>query len=382
MMAKRSRSSRRAHDTPTHLPDLAVAPDKTRFSVKPADGGSRPVLSGALATMLLIACGVVAVEGLHVISSMLGPILLAVILVITVFPVSTWLRAHNVPGWLATAVTILSLLLVLSVIAGSLAYALAQVVNTMPDYYPEFQQLYNQSLELLSRFGIQTDEIVTALRRIDPQSIFGYAQTFVGQISGFGSLMTVLLITMLFLTLDGADMPRRLGELSKTKPDLVAALQSFAFRLRRYWVVSTIFGLICAVLDTLALTFLSVPMAITFGVLAFVTNYIPNIGFVIGLVPAALMALLDQSPMTAVWVVVAYCAINVVIQTIIQPRFTGDAVGLSATTTFVSLLFWAWVLGALGALMAVPLTLFVKAVFIDRDPKARWLNTFISNTGT
>ena len=233
----------------------------------------------------------------------------------------------------------------------------------------------------MSKAGISTQQITTALHRIDPQSIFGYAQALLASLQGFGSLVTVLLITMLFLALDAADMPRRLEEMRKTKPDHVAALESFAFRVRRYWVVSSAFGLVCAILDVVALLWLGVPMALTFGVLAFVTNYIPNIGFVIGLVPPALMALLDEGPSRSVWVVVVYCVINFVIQTLIQPRFTGDAVGLTATVTFLSLLFWAWVLGPLGALLAVPLTLFFKAVFIDRDPQARWLNTFISNTG-
>ena len=96
----------------------------------------------------------------------------------------------------------------------------------------------------------------------------------------------------------------------------------------------------------------------------------------------AMMVQLVAGPGAAIWVIVAYSLINFVVQSIIQPRFTGDAVGLNATVTFLSLVFWAWVLGPLGALLAVPLTLFVKAVFIDRDPRGRWLNAFVSDTGS
>jgi predicted PurR-regulated permease PerM len=71
-----------------------------------------------------------------------------------------------------------------------------------------------------------------------------------------------------------------------------------------------------------------------------------------------------------------------VIQSVIQPKVVGDAVGLSATLSFLSLVFWAWVLGALGALLAIPLSLLVKALLVDVDPRARWLNPLIGDTRT
>ena len=148
--------------------------------------------------------------------------------------------------------------------------------------------------------------------------------------------------------------------------------------MRSYWLVSTIFGLIVAVLDVAALGFLGVPMAVTWGVLSFITNYIPNIGFFLGVIPPALLALVDSGPWTALWVVVAYAVLNFVIQSLIQPKFTGDAVGLNTTTTFLSLLFWSQVIGALGTILAVPLTLFVKCVLIDSDRRSRWVGIFLS----
>ena len=80
------------------------------------------------------------------------------------------------------------------------------------------------------------------------------------------------------------------------------------------------------------------------------------------------------------WVIVIYSVVNFVIQGILQPKFTGDAVGINATTAFLSLVFWAYVFGALGALLAIPFTLLVKTLLIDRDPKTRWINPFISSS--
>jgi predicted PurR-regulated permease PerM len=158
------------------------------------------------------------------------------------------------------------------------------------------------------------------------------------------------------------------------------AMTSFGVSTRRYIVVSTVFGLIVAVFDTIALMLLGVPVALLWGLLAFITNYIPNIGFVIGVVPPALIGLLEGGPRLMISVLVVYSVLNVVIQSVIQPKVVGDAVGLSTTLTMLSLVFWAYTLGAMGALLAVPLTLFTKALLVDADPAARWVNQLLSGS--
>ena len=132
--------------------------------------------------------------------------------------------------------------------------------------------------------------------------------------------------------------------------------------------------------DTIALAIMGIPLAITWGVLAFVTNYVPNVGFILGVIPPALLGLLTGGPGLMVAVIVVYCVLNLVIQSIIQPRFIGDAVGLSTTLTFVALVFWAWLLGGLGAILAIPLTLLIKALLVDIDPKAAWAHALMRST--
>ncbi len=122
------------------------------------------------------------------------------------------------------------------------------------------------------------------------------------------------------------------------------------------------------------------PLPLLWGVLALITNYIPNIGFVLGLIPPALLGLLEGGPKTMLLVIIAYLAINVVVQSFIQPKFLGDAVGLSTTATFLSLIVWAWVLGPLGALLAIPLSLLVRALLIDSDPKSKWTAALLSGS--
>jgi AI-2 transport protein TqsA len=143
--------------------------------------------------------------------------------------------------------------------------------------------------------------------------------------------------------------------------------------------VATIFGAIVATCDVIALWILDIRYAWLWGLLAFITNFIPNIGFVIGLVPPTIIALLDHDIGTAIAVVVVYSVLNFVIQTIIQPRVVGVQVGLSATLSFLSLIVWATILGASGAFLAIPLSLLVKSLLVDVDPEHDWVAPLLSS---
>jgi len=107
-----------------------------------------------------------------------------------------------------------------------------------------------------------------------------------------------------------------------------------------------------------------------------------GVGFIIGVVPPAILALLAGGPQLMVIVLIVYCAINFVVQSIIQPRFIGDAVGLSVTVTFLALVFWAWLIGPLGAILAIPLTLLAKAVLVDVDPHTGWADALLRASAT
>jgi predicted PurR-regulated permease PerM len=138
-----------------------------------------------------------------------------------------------------------------------------------------------------------------------------------------------------------------------------------------------VFGLLTAIVDTVALLALGVPLAVLWGLLAFITNYIPYVGFFIGIVPPAVLALLEGGWPRLLLVVIIYLVVNFVLCSLVQPRYIGDAVGLSLTVVFLSLGFWAWMLVPLGAVLAVPLTLLVKAVLVDAHPRLAWMSTLL-----
>lgn len=323
-----------------------------------------------------LAYCVVFLQGL---GSVVAPVFLAVNLMVTAHPLHSALARRGVNRNIAAIVTGLVVLAVLAAFFVAIGWAITQLVTTLPDYNAQFQSLLTSTTEQLARVGVTPDALLKQIQQVSPSSLMGVIAPVFANLSTGAALLTVLVGVVFFLTMDSVTIDDRLDLAQRYHPRFIGGLRSFSQGVRRYWIVSSVFGLISAVLDVIALMIIGVPLALVWGVLAFLCNYIPNVGFFIGLVPPALLALLALGPVPALVVVAVYLGLNFVVQSLIMPRFTGQAVGITATLTFVSLLFWAWVLGVLGALLAIPATLFFKALLIDADPGARWANALIAS---
>lgn len=333
----------------------------------------------ALIILVGIAGAVILLFGIREVSSIVGPFVLALVLVIAVSPVRTWLAARRAPIWVQVAVPFLILVMVLLAMAGVLTISAVQLGSLVPSYTREFQALLVDAQNFAVAKGVSNEQLDRAIESFDPQRIIDIAQSLLGGVIGVFSGLFLIVVLLLAMCLDAPATARILSTSEDRRPAVVTALDTFAHKTRRYLIVSTVFGLINAVLNVLALTVIGVPLPLLWGVLALIANYIPNIGFVLSLMPPAALALLDGGVKQMLLVIAAYTAINVVTQSFILPKFLGDAVGLSTTMTFISLIVWTFVLGPLGAVLAIPLSLLTKALLIDSDPAAKWAAALVSN---
>ena len=346
---------------------------------KPEQAGNAN-LPPPLFGILILAGLVVAAAGLRQASDIVGPFFLVLTIVITVSPLSSWLVSRNVPQGLASVASLLAVYALLIIVLGSVVWSLTRLGTTLPDYSAEFTNLYNQLLDTLAGFGISNEALRNAVTSVDLGSFAGVAQSALRGITSGLSIVALIAALVFFLVFDAAGFGERIETIRHHRPRIADGLMDFAQGTRQYWIVTTVFGFIVAVLDVIALLIIGVPLAFTWGVLAFVTNYIPNVGFLIGLVPPALIALLDGGIGPAIAVLIVYIVINIVVQTLIQPRFTGDAVGISPTVAFLSLIFWAYLLGVLGALLAVPATKFLKSMLVDHSTSGQWFGAFLNSS--
>jgi predicted PurR-regulated permease PerM len=337
----------------------------------------RGALPRALVILIGAAAAVVVVAGVQATAWLIGPAFMALIVVIAVAPVQGWLKRHGWPGWATTLVVVLLVYAILLGLALGIIISVARLATVLPQYASAAQGLVDSATARLAGLGVGPEQLKQAAGSLDLGKLAGVLGALLGSIAGLASNFVFLLALLLFLGVESGGAGDRMASIAAERPRITEALSQFATGTRQYLVVTTVFGLIVAVLDWVALAILGIPLAATWGLLSFITNYIPNVGFLIGIVPPALLGLLTGGPSLMLIVIVVYSVLNVVVQSIIQPRFIGDSVGLSVTVTFVALVFWAWLLGPLGAILAIPLTLLCKALLVDIDPKARWADALL-----
>src|SRR4051794_32204761 len=347
---------------------------------QPADVGA-PGTAGGLPRWLLVLLGAatatVAVGGLRQISWLVAPVLLALVVVIALAPVQSWLLRAGWPRWASATVLLVLVWTVLLGFVGLLVLSVAQLATLLPDYTDQAERLLTGVVSDLNDAGVVSGRLSDLVAGLDYGQLVGVATGLLARLTDAASTLLLLLSALVFLAIESGGFGRRLAQVAAERPHLPIALGLFARGTRSYLLVSTVFGGIVAVGDAIGLALLGVPAAVLWGLLSFITNYVPNIGFVLGLVPPALLGLLAGGWGQFIAIVVLYCVLNFVVQTLVQPRFVGDSVGLSMTVTFVALLFWGWVMGALGALLAIPLTLLVKALLVDVDPHGHWLDVLL-----
>ena len=322
--------------------------------------------------MLLSAAAlVIVVAGLKAANHIVAPVFLSVALVIVFYPLRARLE-RRMPVWVASVVVLTLAIVLLLVMALAIAVSIGQLAKLIPTYASELNGYVADVGDGLSNMGVGKDQSDAAVSSANVEKLVGVATDVLGSIVSVLTDLFLIVTLIVFLAFDSARVARLADGVRAYRPQLVDAMTNFTHGTRTYLGVSAVFGAIVAVIDTAMLYLLGIPGAFVWGVLAFVTNFIPNIGFVIGIIPPALVGLLEGGPGLMLAVIALYSLVNFVIQSLIQPRYVGEAVGLSTSLTFVSLIFWTWVLGPVGALLAVPMSLLFRALLAESDPEGGW----------
>lgn len=332
-----------------------------------------PALSPTLATLLGLAAAVIALAGLFFAREIVGPLALAAVIVIICHPLRHPLERRGWPTWLATTAVVTVAYVVLAAMAAMLVYAGSAFVGLVRDSAADLTATANGVVAWLESLGLQEQAKDATSSFLDPSTLLRYAASFGGTALSALTAFFFVLAYVIFMAADGSRYSRATDAFGARVRPTVGRFQSFNHGVRRYYVVNASFGLIVAVIDGLALWALGIPIPIVWAILAFVTNFIPNIGFVVGLIPPALLALVVGGWPLMLGVIAIYCVVNVTLQVMIQPKFVSDAVDLSLTLSFFSVIFWTFIIGPLGAILSIPLTLLVRALILEGDPHAWWL---------
>jgi len=328
--------------------------------------------------LLTLAAFVIVIAGLRAATDILIPFLLSLFIAIIVTPLLNWLREKGLPTWASILLVILIIVSFGFLVAIMVGSSLTDFSSSLPDYQKGLSEKTAELISFLEEQGLRVaDQTFTEM--IDP----GAAMRFTSHLlTGLGNLVGdtfLILLVVVFMLLEAATFGEKFKKaIPADSPEMERFIGIIA-NINHYMVIKTWTSMGTAVIVTVWLSILGVDYALLWGLLAFLLNYIPNIGSILAAIPPVLLALIQLGPWTSVAVGAGYLAVNMGIGSFLEPRIMGRGLGLSTLVVFLSLLFWGWVLGPVGMILSVPLTMAMK-IALSSFNEGRWLATMLDGT--
>ena len=307
----------------------------------------------------MIAAIAIVLGAMRVASGVLVPGLLALFIAIVCTEPMYWLTEKGLPRWLAIILVVIVLLGVSSTIPLVVSGSIVQFNQQLPIYQERLDELMFQSSGWLQQFGYTAESLQTIF---DPSALLGYVQLVLGALGGILSSYLLIMLLVIFILVD---VPRSLAAGASTSGQIIRTVQ-------HYFAIKTFTSLLTGVIISVWCMLMDVQYPFLWGFIAFLLNFIPTIGSVIAAIPAVLLALMFNGAVSALVVMLGYVIINFGISNGLEPRIMGQQLGIRFVWIFVSLVAWGWILGPVGMLLAVPLTMTFRIMFDNHDD-TRWI---------
>lgn len=334
-----------------------------------------PAVPLAARFMLHGAAFVILVAGMKAAAPLLVPFLLAIFIALICAPPVTWLKGHGVPAWVALTLMVLAILLAAALVGTLVGNSIAEFRQDLPGYQQrllDFTAGLDQWLrnhELVAHGSEWRD-------RINPAAVMQFAGNMLASLASLTTNGFLILLTVVFILAEQVGFRDKLAQARNVPAESLAAIGRFTHSVHRYLGLKTLTSLLTGMIAGLGLWVLEVDYAMMWALLVFLLNYVPTIGSIVAAVPPVLLALVQLGPGSAVLAAVLMLAANTLVGNILEPRWMGKGLNLSPLVVFVSLVFWGWVLGPVGMLLSVPLTMLVK-IALENDPGTRWLGIML-----
>lgn len=325
----------------------------------------------AVKVLLISASLIIVLAGIKTASAILVPFLLSIFIAMACNPIIARASRHNIPRWVSVILVILVIVIFGFMLAGLVGQSMSEFSENLPVYEQKLQSEFVWIAGQLSSLNIIVDKELL-ISYLDPSIAMNMARNL---LSGIGGVMTnflLILLTVVFMLFEAESVPQKI-HIALDDPSMkIQRIDKFLESVKQYLAIKSVVSLATGLIAGLWLYVLGVDHYMLWGVTAFLFNFIPNIGSIIAAVPAVLLALVQLGPATAGFTALGYVVINMVMGNVIEPRFMGRGLGLSTLVVFLSLIFWGWLLGTVGMLLSVPLTMIVKLALESSDD-SRWL---------
>ncbi|GEB72047.1 AI-2E family transporter [Pseudoalteromonas carrageenovora] len=334
-------------------------------------------LTGVNKSLIVFAALVVVLAGIKAASVIIIPFILAAFIAIVCNPLIKFFARYSIPKGIAVMLVVLIIVGLGVSLGGLVGQSVNDFSQQLPDYKAKLQEDFVWLVDLASQYNIliNKDQI---LSMFDPGKMVDVATNMLTGLGGVMANMFLIILTVVFMLFEGPMLRNKIHAALKDPDNKMKQIDRFLESINSYLAIKTLVSLGTGIIAAFYLWILDVDYFVLWGVLAFMFNYIPNIGSIIAAVPAVLLALITQGPLIAGLVGAGYLTINTVMGNIIEPKFMGKGLGLSTLVVFLSLIFWGWLLGTVGMLLSVPLTMIVK-IALEASEEGKWIATMLGS---
>ncbi|HBL4689428.1 AI-2E family transporter [Citrobacter sedlakii] len=321
---------------------------------------AKPIITlNGLKIVIMLGMLVIILTGIRFAADIIVPFILAIFLAVVLNPLVQRMVKLRVPRVMAISILVLIIVMAMVLLLAYLGTSLNELARTLPQYRSSLVVPLKNLEPWLVRLGIgvSVDELV---KYIDPNAAMTLVTNLLAQLSNAMSSIFLLLLTVVFMLLEVPQLPTKFQQILTRPVEGMAAIQRAIDSVSHYLVLKTAISIVTGLVVWAMLAALEVRFAFVWGLLAFALNYIPNIGSVLAAIPPIAQVLVFGGLYDALVVLAGYLMINLVFGNILEPRIMGRGLGLSTLVVFLSLIFWGWLLGPVGMLLSVPLTIIVK----------------------
>ena len=321
---------------------------------------AKPIITlNGLKIVIMLGMLVIILSGIRVAADIIVPFILALFIAVVLNPVVQRMVKLRIPRVIAVSLLIVIIVMLMVLLLAYLGTSLNELARTLPQYRSSLVIPLKNLEPWLQRagIGVSVDELV---KYIDPNAAMTLVTNLLAQLSNAMSSIFLLLLTVVFMLLEVPQLPNKLKQMMSRPIEGMAAIQRAIDSVSHYLVLKTAISIVTGLVAWGMLAALDVRFAFVWGLLAFALNYIPNIGSVLAAIPPILQVLVFSGFYDALILLAGYLVINLVFGNILEPRMMGRGLGLSTLVVFLSLIFWGWLLGPVGMLLSVPLTIIVK----------------------
>ena len=334
-------------------------------------------INSATQVLITLAAFVIVAGGMRIAAPIVVPFLLAMFIAIIASPPLFFLQRRGVPKGLAMLLVIIVIAMAAFLITALMGKSLSDFSAAVPAYSERLSQEMERVQLQLGQWGIEIPE-EARLEIFDPSAIMRLAGTIFSSLRNMLTNTFLIFMTVVFILLETSSIPVKLQQIAKNPQSAMAQLQTFAYNINRYVTIKTTLSLATGIIVAIWLQIIGVDYALLWGLLAFLLNYIPNIGSIIAAIPAVLVAFVQGGFQLAMLTAAGYLVVNIVIGNLLEPRIMGRGLGLSTLVVFVSLIFWGWILGPVGMLLSVPLTMMIKVV-LESNTETAWIGVLLGS---